>query len=39
MLGVLVIITLFSLCVQGSLLGKKVKQERNLRARKKKQKQ
>ena len=30
---------LFSLCVHSSPLGKEVKQERNLRARKKKQKQ
>ena len=33
------VITLFSLCVHSSPLGKEVKQERNLRARKKKQKQ
>ena len=33
-----VIITLFSLCAHSSHLGKEVKQERNLRGRKKKEK-
>ena len=34
-----VIVTLFSLCANSSPLGKEVKQEKNLRASKKKQKQ